>query len=291
LRSGSVHHAYLFEGPEGVGQEDVAVAFAQALLCSVRPNEGCGTCAVCGRIARRNHPDVTVVMPEDELVARGLAGRSDFAATPSRDIRVEQIRGLQDRLSRRALEGKRKLALLIDAERMNPQAQNAFLKTLEEPPAETVLLLLASFSDRLLPTIRSRCARVAFAPLPAALVALDAEGLARRKELIEAFEALPSTGASGLLAFAETFGGSREEAEDALRVLALWLRDVAVVRAGGVPLSSDLEELAQQAAARTSGVALHRRTLLLEQAVEAIATRNAAPRLQMERMLVEMGAP
>src|SRR5690606_25585610 len=100
--------------------------------------------------------------------------------TPSRDIRVEQIRGLQERLSLRALEGKRKLAILVAADSMNDSAQNALLKTLEEPPSDTSLILLAAAPDKLLPTIRSRCARLAFAPLPTALIA---EVIGRERKL------------------------------------------------------------------------------------------------------------
>src|ERR1043165_1798715 len=135
LRSGAVHHAYLFTGPEGVGRELAAIGFVQALLCAVRPNEGCGTCDACLRVEKMSHPDVTWVMPQEEMVARKLAGRSDFSGTVSKEIRVEQVRSLQERLSLRSLEGGYKAALLPSAERMNPQAQNALLKTLEEPPA------------------------------------------------------------------------------------------------------------------------------------------------------------
>ena len=139
LTSGSVHHAWLLHGPEGVGKELAAVCFAQALTCPEKPMEGCGVCSSCKRVKGRNHPDVTWVMPEDEQVQRGLAGRSDFDHTPSRDIRVEQVRALGERLSFRPLEAKHKVALLVNAHAMNAQAQNALLKTLEEPPRDTVL--------------------------------------------------------------------------------------------------------------------------------------------------------
>jgi DNA polymerase-3 subunit delta' len=318
LTTGTVHHAYLFEGPEGVGKELAAIGLAQALLCKTKPGVGCGTCAVCGRVQRRNHPDVTFVMPEEDMVARGMAGRADFSANPSRDIKVEQVRGLQERLSLRAFEGKRKIAILAKAERMNVQAQNAFLKTLEEPAPDTVLVLLASASDRLLPTLRSRCAQVPFGPLPtqvvvervlkerkvdpttAELVAvmsggslsraleMDVESLQRRSELIRLFDGLSTPDGVGILRFAEIFGRTREDAEDALQILALWIRDVAVAQEGGAVLNRDLESLAQATAKRTSAVSLHRKQSLLGQALESITTRNASPRLQLERMLIEM---
>ncbi|RKH65595.1 DNA polymerase III subunit delta' [Corallococcus llansteffanensis] len=320
LRTGSVHHAYLFAGPEGVGKELAAVGLAQALTCPEAPEVGCGTCASCTRIARGLHPDVTWVMPDDERVSRGLAGRSDFTGTPSRELRVEQIRQLQERLALRGLESKRKVAILVSAEQMNVQAQNAFLKTLEEPPSETTLILVASAMDRLLPTIRSRCSKVHFGPLPVELVAehvqkarkldadtaalaavmsggslgralaLDVKALAQRKDVITAFESLRGNDIPGLLRFAEGHGGSREDADAALELLLLWTRDVSLVKAeaeGGMA-NRDLKALAAEVAARTSEAALHRRHALLESARTAIGTRNGAPRLQLERLLIEL---
>jgi len=322
LRSGAVHHAYLFTGPEGVGRELAAVGFVQALLCAVQPNEGCGECDVCLRVERMSHPDVAWVMPQEEMVARKLAGRSDFSGTVSKEIRVEQVRQLQERLSLRSLEGGYKAAVVPSAEKMNPQAQNALLKTLEEPPARTLLILLVSSVDKLLPTILSRCARVSFGPLPLPLLrdqlvqrrsldphtaelaavlaggslskalALDVEGLARRREVIERFEALSPTDARGWLRFCEAMAGSREEAEDAIRVLSLWVRDVALAQAGSGELCNhDLAELANESARRCSPEALHRRYELLIETREAIAEHYASPRLAMERMLIGMLTP
>ena len=319
LRSGAVHHAYLFAGPEGVGKELAAVGLAQALTCPEKPNEGCGTCSGCTRIAKGSHPDVTWLMPDAERVARGLAGRSDFSGTPSREIRVEQIRGLLERIALRGLESKRKVALVVDAHLMNPQAQNAFLKTLEEPPADTTLVLLASAPDKLLPTIRSRCSKVYFGPLPMELVAerlqkerkldaqtaelaavmaggslgralaLDLDALAARKEVISGFEALQPGAVGALLRWAETFGASREEAEQALSILSMWTRDVSLAKAGVEQLANrDMAQLAHEVAERTHETMLHRRHALLEKTRATIVERNASARLQLVRMLIEL---
>jgi len=319
LRGGSVHHAYLFAGPEGVGKELAAVGLAQALVCPEKPNEGCGSCEQCTRLAKGAHPDVTWLMPDAERLERGLAGRSDFSGTPSREIRVEQIRGLLERISLRGLESKRKVALVVDAHMLNQQAQNAFLKTLEEPPSETTLILLASAPDKLLPTIRSRCSKVHFGPLPVELIssrlqkerkldaptaelaaimaggslgramALDLDALAARKDIISTFEALKPGEVGALLRWADTFGSSREEAEQALSILSVWTRDVAVVKAGGEHLANrDLLELAREVAERTHEAMLHRRHYLMEKAKGIIVERNGAPRLQLERMLIEL---
>lgn len=319
LRGGAVHHAYLFAGPEGVGKELAAVGLAQALTCPEQPDVGCGACASCLRVAKGLHPDVTWVMPDDERVSRGLAGRSDFTGTPSRELRVEQIRGLQERLALRGLESRRKVALIISAQAMNVQAQNAFLKTLEEPPSDTTLVMVASAMDRLLPTIRSRCSKVHFGPLPVELVAervrterkldadtatlaaimsggslgralaLDVEALSRRKDVVTAFEALRGEDAVGLLRFADEHGGSREDADATLELLVLWTRDVALAKAGRPDsvANRDLQALALDVGSRLSDAWLHRRHSLLEAARAAVA-RNGAPRLQLERMLIDL---
>ncbi|MCY1076798.1 DNA polymerase III subunit delta' [Archangium lansingense] len=319
LRGGSVHHAYLFAGPEGVGKELAAVGLAQALTCPEKPNEGCGSCSSCTRLAKGSHPDVSWLMPDAQRVERGLAGRSDIQGTPSREIRVEQIRGLLERITLRGLESKRKVAIVVDAHMMNPQAQNAFLKTLEEPPADTTLILLASAPDKMLPTIRSRCSKVYFGPLPVGFVAerlqkerkldpqtaelaavmaggslgralaLDLDALAARKDIISGFEALKPGEVGAMLRWAETFGASRELAEQALSILSMWTRDVSLAKAGMERLANqDLIQLAQEVAARTHEAVLHRRHALLEKTKTTIVERNAAPRLQLERMLIEL---
>ncbi len=322
LAKKQVHHAWLFHGPDGVGKELAATGFAQALVCTEEPWVGCGTCAACTRVVKRNHPDVTWVMPEAEQVERGIAGRSDFTATPSRDIRIEQVRKLQERLSFRALEAPHKVVLFVTAHAMNQPAQNALLKTLEEPPRDTVLILISSAPDKLLPTIRSRCSKAAFGPLPVAFIAervkaaakkgtvddalalqiaqmasgslsralaLDPKALERRKEIIESFERLVADDASGWISLAEVFGEDRPTAEAALDVLQIWFRDVALaqVAADGL-VNADLRELATQATGRVSPAGLQRRAVLLEEARNAITQRNGSTRLQLERMFVEM---
>ena len=319
LAQGTVPHAWLLTGPSGVGKELAALGMAQALICPEAPLAGCGRCPACARVPRFHHPDVLWLMPEEEAVRRKLAARSDFDHVPSREIRVDQVRRLQERLALRPLEAPRKVVLLLPAEAMNLQAQNAFLKTLEEPPPDTVLLLVTASPDRLLPTLRSRCVRVAFGPLPHAYVrdevqrrlqvpaevaeavasladgsleralSLDAERLADRRGRIERFESVTGADLRTVLRFADEAGSSREDAEATLALLTVWVRDVAVARAGGEGLfHPELKALAERVAGRLDDDALHRRFRLLDDALVAIRQRNASPRLQLERMLLEM---
>ncbi|TWT43796.1 DNA polymerase III subunit delta' [Phycisphaerae bacterium RAS1] len=171
LRSGRMPHAYLFDGPEGVGKERAALALAARLLCEAEqpaPDaDACGECTACRLMAVGNHPDF-------HLVHRGL-----HKVHPERSVRVSKglflvvdlIRYFVIEPAARTPQlGRRRVFVIRDAERMNDEAQNALLKTLEEPPGEACLVLITSSASRLLPTIRSRCQRVPFGGLPRTFV-------------------------------------------------------------------------------------------------------------------------
>ncbi|MGC4115433.1 MAG: DNA polymerase III subunit delta' [Myxococcales bacterium] len=315
LKSGLLHHGYLFGGPDGVGKELCARTLAQAANCEKDDGEACGQCGPCKRIAGRNHTDVVLVLPEAEMIARGWAGRADFDGTPSREIKIAQIRKLQERLAFKALEARRKFALILQADAMNVQAQNALLKTLEEPPDGTTLVLVSSAPHALLPTIRSRCLKLAFAPLPLEMVAqkvveakkvdlatarlcaaladgsigaameLDPKALARRKELLERLEALRSGDARGALWFAADFAEDRAAAEAHLDLICAWYRDVALLASGGEEASianQDLAALARQSAGRLGAAEALRRIGLCNSARTTLRF-NASPKLQLEQ--------
>ncbi len=145
---------YLFTGPEGVGKALAASVFAAALNCPVSPGGGCGECPDCRAVARGGHPDVHHLAPSSK----------------SRQILVEDIRRTRRSVYLAARGDNWKVFLVEEADRMNPAAQNAFLKTLEEPPRKTALILITPHPARLLPTIRSRCQKIAFSPWPSTLM-------------------------------------------------------------------------------------------------------------------------
>lgn len=153
-----VGHAYLITGPDHVGKMTLARAFAQALNCTAAPaGRPCGQCRACELIAADKHPDVRVITPE--VSERGA---------PS--IKIETVRRLQQDLSLSAYEARYKVALLRRFDTANLNAANAFLKTLEEPPNNVILLLTANDADTLLPTINSRCRTVGLRPIATALI-------------------------------------------------------------------------------------------------------------------------
>ncbi len=168
-----VPNALLFYGKEGVGKKSVGFEFAKGLLCLNGEFPACGRCFSC------KHMDEFRKEPEEnlEVYAEGQGGKKVFMylqgehpdfiyLKPQRgEIKIDQIRGLKDFVNLKPALSQRKLVLIADADTMNPYAQNALLKTLEEPPQDTYLLLTAGNQDRLLPTVRSRVYSVEFQPL------------------------------------------------------------------------------------------------------------------------------
>jgi DNA polymerase-3 subunit delta' len=158
---GSVPPSLVFAGPRGVGKMRTAIALAQALNC-LQPAGGgagleidaCGDCAACRRIARGVHSDVLTIEPVE-----------------TGNILVEQIRGAVERSAYRPFEGRRRVVIVDEADALMATAQNAFLKTLEEPPPASIFVLVTAAPDALLPTVQSRCPRLRFGPLRAEDVA------------------------------------------------------------------------------------------------------------------------
>src|SRR5690554_815816 len=160
-------HAWLIHGLAGIGKRRFALAAAASLLCE-QPRDGlaCNTCQACRWVAGGNHPDLRRVRPEAVALEEGEGGEESESAarkTPSREIRVEQIRSLSGWFGTATHRGGWGVAVLYPAHAMNLIAANALLKVLEEPPPHTVFLLVTDTPDQLLPTIVSRCRRL---PLP-----------------------------------------------------------------------------------------------------------------------------
>jgi DNA polymerase-3 subunit delta' len=200
----------IFAGPEGVGKRRTALALAQVLNCD-RPvtteagRDACGECSPCKRIARGVHADVLVVEPGD-----------------SGTIKLDQVREAIDRTAYRPFEGRRRLVMIDRADALNVEAQNALLKTLEEPPPASVFVLITDRPDMLLPTVRSRCQRLRFGPLSPGDVAAV---LVRDHEMSPAEAHAAAAAADGSIGRA--LDGTAEDAMEARDAAALLLKGAA----------------------------------------------------------------
>ncbi len=180
-------HAWLLQGPSGLGQYELALAMASAWLCESPSTQGaCGQCPSCHAIAVRTHADLAVLMPETQMLALGWpltekaqAEIDDKKRKPSKDIRVEAMREVVEFAQRTDARGRGKVVLVYPAERMNAISANALLKTLEEPPGDVRFVLATEAAHQLLPTIRSRCQShtMAWPDTHAALAWLAGQGM------------------------------------------------------------------------------------------------------------------
>ena len=161
VEGGRVPHGLLFAGPAGVGKREFALELARALICS---DAGCGDCAVCTRIGSFDLPTSD---KSDDFKRVFLSGHPDvgIVVAHKRTIPVDSIRELEREANFRPFEATRRVFIVDEAEKMNDAAANALLKTLEEPPETTSLILVSSRPDSLLQTIRSRCQTIRFAPV------------------------------------------------------------------------------------------------------------------------------
>lgn len=142
-------HAYIFAGQEGVGKTLLSRELAKTMFCQFPGNDACDTCNNCRRIAKNNFSDLFFMVPEKN----------------SRVIKIEQLKHLQDFLNVKPLESRYKIAIIQSADRMNEEASNCLLKTLEEPPSYAIIILIVTSLDSLSETIRSRCQIIRFSPL------------------------------------------------------------------------------------------------------------------------------
>ena len=158
-------HAWLLQGPSGLGQFQLALELVRAWLCEVPTAQGaCGQCTSCHAVDVHTHADLCVLMPEVDMLARGWplpekaqAELDDKKRKPSREIRVEAMRAAVEFSQRTSARGRGKAVLVYPAEQMNHVTANALLKTLEEPPGDVRFVLASEAAHQLLPTIRSRC--------------------------------------------------------------------------------------------------------------------------------------
>jgi DNA polymerase-3 subunit delta' len=230
-------HALLFHGTPGTGKVDFALYFAKALLCEARQDDGasCGACLSCGWFTQHSHPDFRLVRPEifdgevsaeseDGVDAETKKTAKNSTKTPSKEIRIEQVRALSNFMNLSTHRSGKRVVVMYPAEALNNISANALLKTLEEPPRDTVILMCSNRVDRLLPTIISRCRKV---PLPMPTRRQSLQWL-QEQGVSDAEIWLDEQGGSPLSARSQSLTGDRKALDEFLSELATPDRDSAL---------------------------------------------------------------
>lgn len=305
IARGTLHHAYLFTGPAGVGRRSLALRFAQAIDCQAppAPGEACGGCRACRGMAAGEHPDLAVVEAE----------------TVGGTLKVEQVRELGRFLSLAPYETERRIALLLRFEEAQRHAANALLKTLEEPNDRVILMLTAEGPDRVPETILSRCRLVRLRPLPVRTFAArlasewgvpeeqarvvahlsggrpgiarrlldDPQALADQEQTLDAHLQLIPENRRARFRFAETASRDKAALRETLEVWATYWRDVLIAAAGaGAPLTNTGREREVRAVAAQVTAETARQTLLSVERTRERIDRNANTRLALEALLL-----
>lgn len=292
LATGKLSHAYLFYGIDGSGMMDTAVALIEAIFCN--GTDGCGECPTCRKVAGLRHPDLHHVRPDGAF------------------IKIDQIRELQKELSYRPFEAPKKACIIEDADKMNISAANAFLKTLEEPSGNAILILITTRVDAVLPTVLSRCQQLRFPSLPTETIAsqlrekgadedsariaaalaegsveraqeiLEGDWLKSRTLLLEKIAGLTPEEIIPLLAAAEESAKDKESALHLVDLLNVFWRDVLLTHTGSPDIvNTDLSSLIRSVSARNSLESVLEKLERISRTRQAL-TRNTNPRLAVE---------
>lgn len=309
LRSKRLAHAYLFLGPDGVGKRLTAFNLAKTLNCFTPPHaeDCCDQCVSCQKFNADIHPDLILIEPAGEV------------------IKIGQLRDLQARLRFRPWEGKARICLLEAAESMNDEAANAFLKTLEEPPADTYFFLITSRPHMLLPTILSRCQWVKFQSLTkeviariliekhsfpqdkAIFLATLGEGsvgralnfsqrleFAKRLEWLKMLATLPNKSFKEISVFCEEMA-RHEQINDLLELWKIWVRDLAVSkveteRTKNTKLALINHDLQEQIAGETQKYSWCDLNFIFERLIQGqkMIEQKVNPQLVLENLMLRL---
>ena len=239
---GTVSHSYIFEGEERLGKKKVANIFAKTLLCKEQKSEPCNHCTSCMKFDKGNHPDLLVIEPEKGLIKKG------------------EVEDLIKNVTKAPFESLKKVFIIDDSHKMNLEAKNALLKTLEEPPEYVNIILITSSSNLLLPTILSRCQGIKFYPVEskkiadlignlygkskdeAMFIADFAKGsvgksielatsddfFQKRDEVIKIIDSLLQGDKTKAISSIGFFNDNKENIEEILDIFSFWFRDLII---------------------------------------------------------------
>jgi len=297
-------HAYLFYGIEGIGKKTSARIFAKALNCREGGIDSCDECPSCVKIDRNTHPDVITIEPKGTF------------------IKIEDIRNLHGQSQFRPFEGKKRVFIMVDADRMNNPSANALLKTLEEPNPSNILILVTSRPYLLPSTILSRCQKLRFNPIQKekiswflkekavvdrnmadvlasssrgsigkALRMMEETSLLFKNEVIEKIAAWDvDKNPLGFLTFADALGDGKKVVWERLDILKNWYRDMLVYKETGETISlihQDIIPITKKYSDMLTGSDILRGITIIEQAARAI-DQNANKQLTLESMMFKL---
>jgi DNA polymerase-3 subunit delta' len=277
FESDQLSHAYLFSGTDGIGKEKFAIELIKLLNCK-GSDKPCGKCANCQTIEKNNFPDLLIVRSVNSTSS--IKNKKD-----SQEIDVGQIREAQNFLSYKSYYGSFKSVIVEDAERMNVEAQSCFLKTLEEPKGKTLIILISSTPDMLLPTITSRCQAIKFTrpkDLPE-----NSEKVNKNQEILKDLMAVINLDLSDKFKYVKSLDFEEQDVREIIEVMQRYLRSLLLAETG-------IDSLKEPAYAKGSGVAKKYSVQKIKDIlnlIEDISNRllftNASPKLALEILLME----
>ncbi len=305
LRHNRVAQAYVFAGPDGIGKKLTALTLAKALNCKEKDDDACDHCVSCHKIDEGNHPDVRIIEPDGQF------------------IKIDQVRDMQKDVGFKAFEGKRKVYILDQADAMRPESANALLKTLEEPSADCVIILITANVYALLSTVMSRCQFLRFVSLGAGILsdllvqhhqftpeqarlvaslsegcpghalAMDAEAALEKRNLVQQLLMTLSSGLQDVRVIftqVETLLEDKNLIQEFLDMMLMWYRDMYVLQEEAdtrLIANADAISALQQGA---EGVSLRQLRKLFEIVYQTKLDilRNANLQLALEVMLISL---
>ena len=315
LRQRRQSHAYLLCGPPHVGKMALAINLSQAVNCLEGPGVPCGSCAQCTRIAAGHHAGISTLAP-----GQGEEGRS-----PKTVIGIDAIKDIIHRVSLNPFEGLFSVVIIDGAESMSDEAANALLKTLEEPPPNTMFLLLTSDEGAVLPTVRSRCQSLNLIPLPKgqmverlienhqaapeladrlfrlsrgclgwAIRALeDDQVLEQRQADLEKMQETLDSGLETRFTYANEvaslFGSDRDAAKDLLALWLRWWRDLLLIKEGAEEFLHNSDH-ADSLNSQASGLSTAEIVQFINRLMQTLSNldSNVSPRLAMEVLMLNL---
>ncbi|SHI59616.1 DNA polymerase-3 subunit delta' [Dethiosulfatibacter aminovorans DSM 17477] len=269
-KSDSISHGYIFEGPKGTGKLRLAEVFAQTILCTERNDYPCGVCSSCIKAMAGSHPDIHVM---------------DYSEN---SIKRQDVDEIQEIVYVKPYESRRKVIIINDAQKMTVQASNTFLKTLEEPPEDTVIILITLNQSLIIQTIVSRCQTIKLDRISdrevkrilmeeygvesqmAGLITGYSKGIVQRAvnilreevnilqlrgEIVDMVDDILKSGKSIVFEYEKYFDKHKDDIDDILEILMIWFRDLSFYKVGAVDqiINIDRMSLIEKQSGKTDG--------------------------------------